>query len=259
VETSFATLTIPQAARIITFLAMLFTVCPVAKAQTTATEQEARLKDVLVLLMELGKAAVSESLEAGSEGEGFFPEQIEEDENGKLRRLHQYFGEYRWSRDPLVASLPDDVMFYWYHQLSRFTYDHHKIRVDDATWQTVPYTWRHQRGVCRDSATVLADMLVYQQYDARLVVGYWPVEPGFRPEPGDGHAWVVIRDPGTGYEYLLESTEETWHYARRFPPRTFQYPQYLPVMQVTPHEYLTRSSAAHTAAYTDGWTITPAQ
>ena len=228
------------------------------EAQATTSDPEIGLRDFLVTLGEVGKAVIAEAVAEDSGRSDFFPEQVEEDENGKLRRLHEYFGEYSWSRDPLVATLPDNVMVYWYHQLQRFTYNHHKIRVDDRTWQTVPYTWRHQRGVCRDSATLLADMLCYHGYDARLVLGDWPIEPGFRPDPDSGHAWVVVRDPSDGNEYLLESTEEMWDYSKRFPPRTFNHPEYLPVMQVNPHAYFTSESIVHTPNYTDGWTIKPA-
>ena len=236
-------------------LAIALTPFASARAQTTTEDSEIGLRDLLVILGEVGKAVITETLAEASERSDFFPEQVEVDENGKLRRLHDYFGEYRWSRDPLVAALPDDVMIYWYHQLARFNYDHRKISSDDATWQTVRYTWHQQRGVCRDSATVLADMLTYHDYDARLVLGYLVDRPGLTPNPNDGHAWVVVRDPTTGYEYILESTEETWDYNMRFPPRTYTAPEYLPVMQVTRNHYLTPIDSELKTSYTKGWSV----
>lgn len=184
------------------------------------------------------------------------------DEHGNWLRLHEYFGRYSWGRDESFQQVQDSVMAYWLFQLMNFEYDHGKLRCGDPTWQSVEYTWRTERGVCRDSATLLADMLGAQEYDARLVVGDRVDHVGALPDETTGHAWVVVRDSQSGAEYLLESTQETWDWSRRFPPRTATQPEYLAVMQVNYDAYFTPNtehcgSGQWSSEYTDGWDITP--
>ena len=186
-----------------------------------------------------------------------FPEQQENDETGRSRRLHEYLGEFDWHSDARFQSTREDAMACWLLQLSNFNYDHDKIRLGDRTWQTVGYTWRIGSGVCRDSATVLSDMLETSGYDARLVAGDRLDAPGALPTDDTGHAWVVISDRASGAEYLLESTQDFWDYSMRVPPRTYTAPEYIPVMQVTYDYYLTRPDNHWTSSYTEGWIHKP--
>lgn len=183
------------------------------------------------------------------------PSSTEIDERGNHRRIHEYFDEKDWDSEPAFKSTDDDIMAYWLLQSQRFTYDHDKARSDDVTWQSVPLTWQIERGVCRDSATLLADMLCARNYDARLVVGY--VVDGFSL---GGHAWVVLRDGSSGDEYLLESTAETLDLPLRYPPRTFTAPEYLPEMQVTGDTYFVPADGKvdDPTNYTFGWNKVPA-
>jgi hypothetical protein len=75
-------------------LAIALTPPASAQAQTTTEDSEIGLRDILA---EVGKAVITETLAEASERSDFFPEQVEEDENGKLRRLDECFGEYSWS------------------------------------------------------------------------------------------------------------------------------------------------------------------
>lgn len=64
-------------------------------------------------------------------------------------------------------------------------------------WQNSAQAWRALRGDCEDHAILLADWLISEGIDARVVVGKYQ---------GGGHAWVVaIRD---GKAFLLEATDK---------------------------------------------------
>ncbi len=241
-------------------LCILLVLLPVTShAQQSDDDTRIGLRDILefAAIVAVG-VLVSVVTELTVSGE-LSPESVAKDENGRVRRLHEYFRELNWSREPLFVRSPDDPMAYWLLQLQRFTYSHDKLRMEDATWQTVPYTWRHQTGVCRDSATLLADMLSSAEYDARLVVGDLVQFPLRAPGPDTGHAWVVLRCGDTGEEYLLESTLETSDFPMRVPPRTHMAPEYFPAMQVTGNAYLTRHSSDYTSHYTTGWRELPAE
>jgi hypothetical protein len=244
----------------ITALALIALFTPVATAQTESGDEDITFEKVLWFAGLVAVAVIAGVVTGLEDQEDISPELVTQDENGRVRQLHEYFGEYPWASDGTLASMPDhDVMTLWLLQLQYFDYDHGKIHRQDETWQSVPYTWRHERGVCRDSATLLADLLRAVGYDARLAVGDLVEAPNFFPGPDTGHAWVVVRDPDTGNEYLLESTQETWDRNMRVPPRTFTSPEYIPEMQVTKDMYLTRRDDGPTTAYTEGWDAIPAQ
>jgi hypothetical protein len=247
-------------ATVLTAFAMLSFSAPVASAQTEGDNNDDTLETILWVAGAVAVAVIAGVVAGLEDQEDISPESVTQDENGRVRQLHEYFGEYPWTSDGTLASMPDhDVMTLWLLQLQYFDYDHGKVKRQDETWQSVPYTWRHERGVCRDSATLLADMLSSVGYDARLAVGDLVEAPDFFPGPDTGHAWVVVRDPDTGNEYLLESTQETWDRNMRVPPRTFASPEYIPDMQVTQNAYLTRQEEGPTTSYTEGWEIIPSR
>ncbi len=71
----------------------------------------------------------------------------------------------------------------------------------EEVWQTSYEAYHSLRGDCEDHALLLADWLIGQGYDARVVIGV--VRQGLKKV---GHAWVVLFDEGQ--EYLLEATSK---------------------------------------------------
>ena len=243
--------------RLLAIVAFLAVVPPGYGQQSTATG-EATLREFAELV---GNAAIKFGHQALLHLVALIPaspDRTETDETGRVRRLHEYFGEQQWHEDEHLAATTEDVVSYWVLQTQRFDYDHGKVRSGDRTWQSVPFTWNSQKGVCRDSATLLADMLAHKGYDARLVLGHVVEPPIPLPLPDTGHAWVVLKDEETGHEYLLESTKETWDEPMRVPPRTFTKVEYIPEMQVTANHYYTRSSIGRTTDYSQDWKKEPA-
>ena len=178
------------------------------------------------------------------------------DENGRKRHLHEYFGEYAWQNESAVVANKASFVDLWLKQLSHFTYDHHKIYMEDPTWQSVSCTWHTEKGVCRDSATVLADMLEQEGYDARMVVGF---VDGPSWGTAGGHAWVGLVDKKSGKEYLLESTGETQGSRMRTPPLyalQAAKEHYYSEMQIVNSGYYTKADASQACGLSKGWTFT---
>ena len=185
--------------------------------------------------------------------ESWSPDVRYEDEKGRSRKLHQYFAdfsEFEWWG--FARNVNKTAMDLWLFQAANFRYNHWKAKYDLETLQSVGYTFRVKNGICKDSAILLADLLCYYSFDARYVAGYLIDERG----PGV-HAWVVLREPKSGNEYLLESTLETADMKMRVPPRTFCRDQgrYIPRLQVKEKGYLLRFNGGWTSDYTYGWQI----
>jgi hypothetical protein len=181
------------------------------------------------------------------------PDYTADDETGRRRRLHEFLGEYRWQQHADVSAARKSAVDLWLLQLSNFTYDHGKIYRDDPVWQSVAHTWKTRKGVCRDSATVLADMLAHHGHEARMVVGF---VAGPDWGPAGGHAWVGLVDPDTGREYLLESTGETQHSRLRTPPRVAVKIDYTAEMQIVSNGYYTLDNpGVRNPSLTKGWTF----
>ena len=170
----------------------------------------------------------------------------EKDESGRFKELPKFLTGFRpdtqnglsWER-------------IWMNQLAGFRYNHEKSRSDDPIWQTPAHTWKTGTGVCRDSATLLTDWLRASGYDARVVLGVvtW----------GGYHAWVVLIDPKSGKQYLLESTSATQRFPLRTPPLTALKTEYTPTYQILPDAYLGRTTKTWTSEYLTGWYKTPCQ
>jgi hypothetical protein len=173
---------------------------------------------------------------------------VESDETGRRRTLPEYFT----GKAPEEAV---DWMDIWLRQLARFKYDHGKLSRRDPTWQSAAFTWSSGSGVCRDSATLLADWLRSKGYDARLAVG----NRLKRGAPPEGHAWVVLIDPASGKQYLLESTGPTMDSRMRVPPLARLKTDYLAELQITPKGYLGRLDEGWTGDYEARWYATPHQ
>lgn len=106
----------------------------------------------------------------------------------------------------------------WYAVSQRITYAYdHVLFGRGDVWQTGPEVWRMQKGDCEDHALLLADWLIQQGEDARVVLGYYKNEY---------HAWVVIiRGNRT---YLLEGTRRFGRNALRSYPLASTKPWYRP-------------------------------
>lgn len=174
----------------------------------------------------------------------------ERDESGKRRVMPGYFQGF--SPDPSEK----DWASIWLLQLARFRYNHAKLESRDPLWQTSASTWRTGTGVCRDSATLLADWLRSAGHDARIVTGQMR---GGWLSSGDGHAWVVLVDGDTGKQYLLETTGESQESRMRTPPlASLKAGEYMPEHQIVPTGYRGREkNAAPAGEYNTGWYETP--
>ena len=182
------------------------------------------------------------------------PDYTAVDEAGRRRRLHEYLGEYRWRQHDEVVSARKSAVDLWLLQLLNFSYDHSKIYRNDPVWQSVAHTWKTKQGVCRDSATVLADMLEQHGHDARMVVG--DVTGPRWDSGGGGHAWVGLVDRESGYEYILESTGDSQGSRMRTPPRVSEEMDYTSEMQIVSGCYYTLDSAgSRNSSLTKGWTF----
>lgn len=77
-----------------------------------------------------------------------------------------------------------------------YQYDQQQYQRGDV-WQNSAQAWVHLRGDCEDHAMILADWLLAEGFDARVVLGSYR---------GEGHAWVVAFLQGQ--VYLLEATDK---------------------------------------------------
>jgi len=175
------------------------------------------------------------------------------DESGRTRPLHEYLGVFPWSGIEEVVKERSSAVDLWLIQLANFTYDFDKVAKRDPVWQSVGRTWKTKSGVCRDSATVLVDMLANAGHDARMVLGR--VTGPDWPDGGGLHAWVVLVDPVSGNEYLLESTASTHESQMRVPPRVAIKTDYSAHMQVVKDGYYVVSSDRSGRSMNDGWTF----
>ena len=169
------------------------------------------------------------------------------DETGHRRAMPDYFEGI--NRNAKLA----DYVEIWKVQVAGFRYNHLKVTSGNRTWQTAGETWKTGTGVCRDSATLLADWLCAAGYDARIAVG------SVRgPGPGGGglHAWVAVIDKATGKQYVLESTYEYLNPRMRVPPLAELATEYYPEFQFLPGRYMGRDISGWTGDYVNGWYFT---
>ncbi len=137
------------------------------------------------------------------------------DEEGIWRTMPEY---YEKTKPPVRGT----AGFIWAHFVDRFTYDHKKVTGSDPTWQSTPYTTRTMKGVCRDSATALADWFHSAGLDA--FVGAGKTASGFSGTAG--HAWCVLREDGV--DYILETTGPSRFSLLKTPPRAEIMTDYFP-------------------------------
>ncbi len=83
-------------------------------------------------------------------------------------------------------------------QRKTYQFDANQYAGRTDVWQSSRQAFYYPRGDCEDHAIVLADWLIEQGEDARVVLG--------DVEGAGGHAWVVLFKHGK--EYLLEATQK---------------------------------------------------
>ncbi len=137
------------------------------------------------------------------------------DERGTWRTMPEYF-------ELTPSPVGGEVGIAWAYFIERFSYDHAKARSKDPVWQTTPYTTRTMTGVCRDSATAVADWLVASGHQAAVATG----EVTFASPYGSRHAWTVVS--ANGVDYILETTGPSRFSRAKTPPRADLMTEYFP-------------------------------
>ena len=99
---------------------------------------------------------------------------------------------------PRGLSRLEEMMFIWKTVVDhvRYSEDFRGLNQTLDTWQLARETWEYQNGDCEDSSILLADWLIREGFDARVVIG--------TTDEQEGHAWCVVSLKGTSY--ILETT-----------------------------------------------------
>lgn len=127
-----------------------------------------------------------------------------EDKQGRLAILsapgldwqHHFANSYLVGVRPF-ATENDWLPLYSLAQRKIYQLDSEQHQGRRELWQNSAQAWQALRGDCEDHAILLADWLISEGIDARVVVGKYQSE---------GHAWVVaIRQ---GQAFLLEATDK---------------------------------------------------
>lgn len=112
-----------------------------------------------------------------------------------IDRQHHFANSY------LVGVHPFEVENTWlplYVLAQRKTYQLDSIQYGlTEVWQNSAQAFKNLRGDCEDHALILADWLISEGIDARVVLGTYK---------GEGHAWVVAYRKGK--VFLLEATDK---------------------------------------------------
>lgn len=113
------------------------------------------------------------------------------DEDGSLRDPRQFV-------QPWQPSAFSSIYASWKLVVDEVRYDQDKMQ---GRWfaQHPKYTWREKKGVCLDTAALLASWLIANRYNALVGIGLYTGD-----NPGS-HAWVVLRDSVERRTYLLET------------------------------------------------------
>lgn len=127
-----------------------------------------------------------------------------EDPQGRLAMLtapgldwqHHFANSYLVGVRPFATD-NDWLPLYSLAQRKVYQLDSEQHQGRQELWQNSAQAWQALRGDCEDHAILLADWLISEGIDARVVVGKYQ---------GGGHAWVVaIRN---GQAFLLEATDK---------------------------------------------------
>ena len=107
-------------------------------------------------------------------------------------------------------------------------------------WQNSRQAYKYTRGDCEDHAIILADWLIAQGHDARVVLGKYN---------NGGHAWVVLEYQGN--DYVLEST------SKRRPRNVNDFllarlaTAYQPIYQFDRENFWVNTGSSYTTKYRD--------
>lgn len=120
----------------------------------------------------------------------------------------------------------------------RYQYDHLQYAGRQEVWQTSEQAFVAPKGDCEDHALALADWLIEQGEDARVVLGQYR---------GGGHAWVVLLREGQAY--LLEATRKQGVTGRfRYPLASLE-TDYHPEMMFNRHSFWVNTGSRLTTDY----------
>ncbi len=118
-------------------------------------------------------------------------------------RQHHFANSFLVGARPFPIDNPA-LPLYFLAQRKVYQYDQEQYQRGDV-WQNSAQAWVYLRGDCEDHAMILADWLIAEGFDARVVIGSYR---------GEGHAWVVALLQGQ--TYLFEATDKqagkTWQH-----------------------------------------------
>lgn len=109
--------------------------------------------------------------------------------------VHHFANSYLVGAHPFSIDNPA-LPLHFLAKRKVYQYDEEQYHRGDV-WQNSAQAWVYLRGDCEDHAMILADWLIAEGFDARVVLGDYR---------GEGHAWVVAFLQGQ--VYLLEATDK---------------------------------------------------
>ncbi len=124
-------------------------------------------------------------------------------------------------------------------QRKTYQFDANQYAGRTDVWQSSRQAFYYPRGDCEDHAIVLADWLIAQGEDARVVLG--------EVEGGGGHAWVVLFKHGK--EYLLEATQKDGLSATRPYPVAVLFRDYHPRYMFNREYFWVNTGTQYTTSY----------
>lgn len=135
----------------------------------------------------------------------------------------------------------DNVMvpLYILSQRKRYQLDASQYAGREEVWQSSRQAFYYPRGDCEDHAIVLADWLIENGHDARVVIG--------DVTRGGGHAWVVLFKHGK--QYLLEATQKSGLSATKPYPLAVLYTDYHPQFMFNRDYFWENTGSKYTTQY----------
>lgn len=134
-----------------------------------------------------------------------------------------------------------------YSLAQRKTYQYDKDQYGrEEVWQNSAQAFVNLRGDCEDHALALADWLISEGVDAKVVVG---------SVPEGGHAWVVATIEGR--EYLLEATSKRRSKSWKHYPLASMNTDYLPEFMFNRTQFWVNIGSQYTTQYSGpDWLLT---
>jgi len=129
------------------------------------------------------------------------------DSDGNWRRANQFLHGFDAISAEAGLSHYDQVLSIWKQVDARCRYqlDAQRLAGNDS-WNLPRQTFERALGDCEDTSLLLADALIDNGFEARVVLGR---------QGGQGHAWCVVRL--NGVSYIIESTLQGVERFRRIP------------------------------------------